>query len=317
MSDVASILGVLSPSEYAALSLRALYAGRGYKPYRMSKFEEYDLYSVNKDFLVSSSVITFTDTDGRLMALKPDVTLSIIKNTADVKTGLNRIYYNENVYRVAKGTNSFKEIPQAGVECIGSIDRSTLTEVLNLAVESLQTITSEFVLEVSSLDVVNAVCKGLGLSDRATAEVFACLAAKNVGGLTSLAKACDLDENKTRALLGLAKVNGLVREVEGALNALIIDDESRAVIDEFKAVIARIDEDKKDSVSVDFSVVNDRAYYNGIAFRGFVYGVATRVLSGGQYDKLMKKLGKSSCAIGFAVYLDEIGRVGGKYEQNA
>ena len=38
----------------------------------MSKFEEYDFYAVNKDFLVSDSVITFTDTNGKLMALKPD-----------------------------------------------------------------------------------------------------------------------------------------------------------------------------------------------------------------------------------------------------
>ena len=45
-------------------------------------------------------------------------------------------------------------------------------------------------------------------------------------------------------------------------------------------------------------------YYNGIVFKGFIKGIPAGILSGGQYDKLMKKLGKRSKAIGFAVYLD-------------
>ena len=72
---------VLREDEKAVFKLRELYNKYGYVPYKMSKFEEYDLYAVNKEFLVSDNVITFTDTDGKLMALKPDVTLSIIKNT--------------------------------------------------------------------------------------------------------------------------------------------------------------------------------------------------------------------------------------------
>ena len=70
----------LKDDEKAILSFRSLYQKYGYLPYKMSKFEEYDLYVKNKDFLVSDSVITFNDTNGKLLALKPDVTLSIIKN---------------------------------------------------------------------------------------------------------------------------------------------------------------------------------------------------------------------------------------------
>ena len=69
---------ILRNEERAVFSLRHLYEENNYKYFKMSKFEEYDLYSKNKDFLVSDSVITFNDSDGRLLALKPDVTLSII-----------------------------------------------------------------------------------------------------------------------------------------------------------------------------------------------------------------------------------------------
>ena len=99
----------------------------------MRKFEEYDLYVKNKDFLISDSIITFTDTNGRLMALKPDVTLSIIKNVvADVKNSY-KLYYDEHVYRVAKSSHNFREIRQVGLECLGTPDRYCLSEVVHLA----------------------------------------------------------------------------------------------------------------------------------------------------------------------------------------
>lgn len=61
--------------------LNGLYEQYGYRKFRMSKFEDYDLYAQNKDFLKSGHIITFTDVDGALKALKPDITLSIMKTT--------------------------------------------------------------------------------------------------------------------------------------------------------------------------------------------------------------------------------------------
>ena len=117
----------------AQFALGSLYRKYGYSQYKMSKFEEYDLYVRNKDFLISDSIITFTDTNGKLMALKPDVTLSIVKNTADVSEGVRKVYYDEHVYRVAKSTHNFREIRQVGLECLGTPDAYCLSEVLLLA----------------------------------------------------------------------------------------------------------------------------------------------------------------------------------------
>ena len=99
---------VLKNDEKAVLKLRDLYGLYGYSCFKMNKFEEYDLYGQNKEFLISDGVITFTDTDGKLMALKPDVTLSIVKNSADVLNGVKRLYYNENVYRISERTHHYK-----------------------------------------------------------------------------------------------------------------------------------------------------------------------------------------------------------------
>ena len=48
------------PDEAVSLRLRQLYRRHGYLPYRMSKFESYDLYVRNKRFLLSANILTFT-----------------------------------------------------------------------------------------------------------------------------------------------------------------------------------------------------------------------------------------------------------------
>jgi ATP phosphoribosyltransferase regulatory subunit len=106
---------ILKNEEKAVFALRSLYRKYGCTPFKMSKFEEYDLYVRNKDFLVSDSVITFTGMNGKLLALKPDVTLSIVKNTKDLPDTVQKVYYNENVYRVSKNTHEFKEIMQVQI----------------------------------------------------------------------------------------------------------------------------------------------------------------------------------------------------------
>ena len=56
-----SLMNILDKDEIIIYTLRKLYKDSGYKKYRMSKFEEYDLYVNNKDFLISQNIITFTD----------------------------------------------------------------------------------------------------------------------------------------------------------------------------------------------------------------------------------------------------------------
>ena len=65
--------------------LNRLYEQYGYRKFKMSRFEDYDLYAQNRDFLRQDRIITFTDADGALKALKPDITLSIMKNNSGKK----------------------------------------------------------------------------------------------------------------------------------------------------------------------------------------------------------------------------------------
>ncbi len=294
--------GVLQNEEKIMLALRGLYLERGYKSFRMSKFEEYDLYAGNKDFLVSDNVITFTDTDGKLMALKPDVTLSIIKNGTDEPERVQKVFYNENVYRVSKGTGSFKEIMQTGVECIGNVGTAEVCEVLTLAAESLRMISGGAVIALSDLSVLSEIVDSAELDAERQRALFAAVGEKNVSAIRAIAP--DAVSEKLTALLG---VSGMVCGVTDRLDALLSD--VRAYGD-FRKILCSLSETKPaDVFCIDFSVTGDPNYYNGTIFKGFVPDVPEAVLSGGQYDRLMSRMGKSSRAVGFAVYTDAFDRL--------
>ena len=300
-------LEVLDESEKIMFALRTLYSSKGYERYRMSKFEEYDLYSQNKDFLVSDSVITFTDMNGRLMALKPDVTLSLIKNNKDHPEVLKKLYYNENVYRVAKGSNSFREIMQAGLECFGNVDNDCISEVLMLAVQSLETVSEEYILEISDLQILSAFIGAVPASAEVKQKLLKCFSEKNSHGIRQICADNEISREyaeRLKTLLGLYGSPGKVLEdLTGLCREQGLEAEVKRLMD-----VIRIFKDTayQDRIIIDFSAVSDMNYYNGIIFRGFIAGVPDSVLSGGQYDNLMQKLGRRSKAIGFAVYLDKL-----------
>lgn len=302
---------VLDSAERITYALRSLYGSHGYSQYKMSKFEEYDLYSRNKDFLVSDSIITFTDTNGKLMALKPDVTLSIIKNCGDLKGSVQKLCYNENVYRVSKGTGSFKELMQVGLECIGEVDSFCIGEVLWLAAESLETVSEEFVLDISSLDLLSAFIDSIADSDDMRQKIMNCAGKKNTHGITEICKENGIDELKAEPLKELIMTYGTIGEALPKIERLAKTVGAETAFASLKTALSIFEGYSfADNIHIDMSVVSDMKYYNGIVFNGFINSVPDSVLSGGQYDRLMSKLKNKASAIGFAVYLDLLENIG-------
>ena len=306
---------VFENGERAAFGLGQLYRKYGYVRYKISKFEEYDLYVQNKSFLVSENVLTFTDTDGKLMALKPDVTLSIVKNSKDSGEGIQKVYYNEHVYRTSQGDGAFKEIMQTGLECIGDIDTYSVGEVVMLAAKSLEQISKKYVLDLSHLGFVSAFLESVCDNEVTRRNLLGLMGEKNIHAIRTLCVDAGISESACDGICRLTKLYGPVAKTLDELLPLVRNDEMRAAYDELAQLvdIIRI-YGFDDRVFLDFSIVNDMNYYNGIIFRGFIDGIPTGVLSGGRYDNLLKKMGKNSGAIGFAVYLDLLERFGDSEE---
>lgn len=301
---------ILKNEEKAVFALRSLYRKYGYTPFKMSKFEEYDLYVRNKDFLVSDSVITFTGMNGKLLALKPDVTLSIVKNTKDLPDTVQKVYYNENVYRVSKNTHEFKEIMQTGLECIGAIGIYDIYEVISLAAKSLGAISESFVLDLSHIGIVSAVLDSIGCSRDTGKKILTCIGEKNQSDIEKICAENNISGEDCEKIVSLVGTYGRIEKVIPELRAICDTPELKSALAEFESICALlISSEFSDKINIDFSIATDMRYYNGVVFQGFVENVPTGVLSGGQYDNLMKKMGRKSGAIGFAVYLDTLERL--------
>ncbi len=349
----------LKKEDINMLSLRQLYEHFGYVHYKMNKFEEYDLYAENKDFLAGDKIITFTDTNGKLLALKPDVTLSIVKNYNDIPGVVRKVYYNENIYRTSKSTKTYKEIMQMGLECIGDLDIYQIAEVLILAAASLATLSGgapeaaegsapeadpsalpaaqtdvakakaaqgqapdtpaspsaqpeqgRYILDVSHMGLIRGFLEELSLRPKHEEMFLSLLRKKNRHGIMTLFDSIGVDEELRETAITLASTYGSPESVLKTLGSVSLNETMDSAIEELSVICGILEDQELDGIHLDFSLVNDMSYYNGVMFRGYIDGIPSGVLSGGQYDELLEKMDKrassDSGAIGFAINMDLI-----------
>ncbi len=302
----------LREDERLLYAIRTLYRQYGYRYFRMSKFEKYELYAGFKDFLVSDRVITFNDTDGELLALKPDVTLSIVKGTRYQAGYKDKLCYQENVYRPSGSSRQFREIMQAGLECIGDLDLYDVAEVLMLADKSMKLISEDSVLCASHIGILKDICAALQTKEAEQNELLTLVSQRNLHGLDALFCRHEWDRDILDAIHWLLEINCALRDLPAELESYRQTWPGRKAMMELGKMAALSMGDAR----FDFSVINDVHYYNGIVFQGFVRGVSEKVLSGGQYDSLLRRMNRKGAAIGFAVYFGVLEQLAAEETEN-
>ena len=301
-------LANLQPKERASFALRALYEAAGCRKYHMGRFEEYGLYQANRSFLSSEQVITFTDLDGRLLALKPDVTLSIAKTAQPAPGETLRYYYHENVYRPSAESHTFKEISQMGLEMLGAVGEAQVQQAVCLAARSLDALGADWVLEVSHMSYLFGLFDALGVPDAARAKLLEKLREKNAHELRAAAGAAGLADAAADILCSVLSLCGSYADTLAKAAALCRNDAMRAAVAELEALAVPL-EKAGGVIRLDMTLAGEMEYYNGLVFQGYLKALPRPLLKGGRYDLLMQKFTPGAGAIGFAVYLDELDRL--------
>ncbi|NLG23965.1 MAG: hypothetical protein GX558_01310 [Clostridiales bacterium] len=297
----------LKREDEVALSLRQLYEQFGYVKYRMRAFEEYALYLDNKSFLGDRSVVTFNDLSGRVLALKPDVTLSIVKNTRATEASSEKLYYLENTYRLDRRSHDLREVGQLGLECIGRLDLYQICEVLKLAALTLARIDDTGVLALSHSGFMLRLMDELAIPADARPALTECVRLKNAHQLRAEAARRGVSPGAAERLCAAAALFGPAGDALARAHDLAASPGMAEALSDLAASCALLDAAGcGDRLMLDFSLMNDIDYYSGIVFQGYVQGVPRPVLSGGYYGALLKKFGRDLDAIGFAVYLNEL-----------
>lgn len=286
-----------------------IYERFGFKKIKLSKFEDYNLYNNNKDFLQTEHILTFMNLNGNLKSLRPDVTLSIVKKVLkDNEKETQKIYYIEDIYKIV--SNEYEEIPQVGVEIIGKLNNYSNLEIISMAIESLKSINKNYILEISNIDFISAIFDEINLEENLKIEILNNIYLKNKHDLEKLLNK-NVDDKYKKYILSFIELSGNYKDILKKLKSLIINKKMQKSYEELKSLSAVFEmHNNFDKILLDFSIESQLGYYNGIIFKGYIKESNDIILSGGRYDKLLNKFNSNKNAIGFAIYMDKL------YEKN-
>ena len=286
-----------------------IYERFGFKKIKLSKFEDYNLYNNNKDFLQTEHILTFMNLNGNLKSLRPDVTLSIVKKVLkDNEKETKKIYYIEDIYKIV--SNEYEEIPQVGVEIIGKLNNYSNLEIISMAIESLKSINKNYILEISNIDFISAIFDEINLEENLKIEILNNIYLKNKHDLEKLLNK-NVDCKYKKYILSFIELSGNYKDILKKLKSLITNKKMQKSYEELKSLSAVFEmHNNFDKILLDFSIESQLGYYNGIIFKGYIKESNDIILSGGRYDKLLNKFNSNKNAIGFAIYMDKL------YEKN-
>ena len=192
---------------------------------------------------------------------------------------------------------------QTGLECMGKIDLYSVGEVLMLAAKSLEEISDSYIIDISHTGFVAELFKDIPEEKRET--LLSYVNAKNSVGIRKICRKFGLGVSLTEKAVKLASIYGPFESVIDELKSISVNNRTDEAIDELEGIYKMLKVfGCEKNINIDFSIINNMSYYNGIVFKGYVAGIPSHILSGGRYDRLLQKLGKNAGAIGFALYLD-------------
>ena len=289
--------------------LSALFRLRGYGEVLTPTLEYYDLFMRSDAGFRQEELYKLTGSDGRLLVLRPDITLPIARLVSsrlrEAPLPL-RLHYCERVFLQNPGLKGRSdEFTQSGVELVGAQGMLADLEVMALAADALQTAGSaDYTLELGHVGVFHALMRELDADDRQKEEIRQHIEAKNYAGLGLLLDALE-PSDAARALRALPRLFG-GSEVFGEAERLL-GPAAAEPLDELRRLWENLESLRLDGhVRVDLGLVHRSQYYTGTVFRGYMEGSGTTVLSGGRYDHLFGTFGMDLPATGFMVNVNAL-----------
>ena len=295
----------MSKKDLVLLNIRKMYDSYGYKKISLPSFEEYDLYNENKDF-IDRNVLTVMSPNGKLLALRPDITLSVAKKVSkDQSLKYSKIYYQENTYNLTKYVG-YEEDEQLGIELIGKESTFLDFEIINLAVKSLDIINKKSMIVLSHAGFISSIFENFDLEYETKEQILDCINRKNSHDIQKILKKNEhISENVKKLIYKIPELSGNLENIEKELLKYEINGNTKKILSELKQLNSLLMKFyKKSKIIFDFSVVKNLNYYNGIILQGYIEDFPNVILTGGRYDKLFEKFGVDTGAVGFAILTD-------------
>ena len=292
----------------------AVFAAWSYEEVITPSVDYYDLFEQGMGQAEAQRGFRFTDSDGRLLALRPDVTSSVARMAATLLSERPRplrFCYAAPVFRQQPQSHAEwrRENTQLGCELIGVGGHAADLEVLRLATEILSRLDldSSYCITINNVDIFNGVAARLDLSAPAREDLRRLIDSRESAEIQRFLQRQANDEG--RAFLQPTQLTGK-QDVIRAARKVITNPRSLAALDSLEELWTAIESlGLADKFEIDLSDVSSLDYYTGLCLKVFVHGAGTSVGRGGRYDGLTGNFGRAEPAVGFVLNLDALTEV--------
>ncbi len=267
---------------------------RGYIPFEPRVFEEFEHFAIQNPRLPREELVVLLSGKQQILLLRPDITSALMKEIYPIalKEEKCKIFYQSIVYR--KNEDGIQEINQFGIENFGEINNSTEIEIIVMAIDLLSKL--PFILELSHTGFLEGLFNECDLSKEQKNLVKRLIYLKNSDELKIWTQKNNLPKEVKRVLNELFNLQGKGKEKVELLTSCILNMQ----MDEAVHKILRLQEISP-NIHVDFSIINELDYYDGIVFKGYYDRLNKEILRGGRYKVISEDSEKSMDAIGFSI----------------
>lgn len=293
----------------------SIFEGWSYEEITTPTIDYYSLFEHGMGRQQAHHAFRFSDTDGRLLAVRPDVTSLVARAAATLFAQRKRplrVCYSAPVFRRQPESHAAwrRESTQIGCELIGTNSSIADMELLSIVFEVLQRfdLAGGCLITLNDVDVFNGIAEQLRLDSVARDEMRQLVDTRNSADLRRFLVPHSSNED-SEALAQLIQLSGK-RELLDDARETITNVRSRAALDRLAQLWSVIESlQLSDHFEIDLGDVSRLDYYTGLTFKIYISGAGSRVGSGGRYDGLTASFGKAEPAIGFVLELDALTEV--------
>jgi ATP phosphoribosyltransferase regulatory subunit len=281
----------------------------GCKIIETPSFEDYDVYQRFFPQLRQQMIKTI-DTDGKVLVLRPDVTLPLVETAAREfprSDQLLKFGYVSTVFREYFGRSTYgKDFLQGGIEILGDDSTECDGEVIVMAAEILKAVGVKNIrIDMGTAAYTQALFDSLLLNEEQKNILRDYLADRNMVALHRYLSTLDLPEDAANALEALPILFGpyaltLSKAKDYCINSGMWNALSRLEQIYDYILYAGF----ADKIQLDFGFANRLDYYTDMVFKVYVDGALYDVIDGGRYDTLSSHFGVDRPACGFGMNIN-------------
>lgn len=291
---------------------RGVFKSRGYRMVQPPTFEYSEIYDVAST-TSGENMFRFFDGDGRMLSLRPDITTSIARMAAtkfsDSPYPL-RLSYVGSAFRNGEAFSLARqrEFTQVGVELIGENSAAADSEVIEIAIETLEKSGLEdFQIDMGHIGFFKGIVTQAGLSDSDIMRLREAIYIKSFAAIEGILQNYNLDKETREIIVKLPKMFGGIEVIDEILEYKSLSAESRSALEnllEIYEILKSRNAHKR--VSIDLGMIPNLDYYTGLVIKGFTYGIGFPICTGGRYDNLISKFGKNLPATGISIGVERV-----------